>query len=343
MSSAAPPAPSSPALPTSRVLAEAGGCGLAVVGQYIYYLAPAENGQGGTPARIPKIGGSPELLAPNVYWVSDFAVDEPFVYYLDSVTDDVRALSMSDRRVTTLAPGPQGVAPFPSAADGLAIDAGNVYWNDGAYVMAVSKRGKGVRWLGGVRATRVFDVDERFIYFADGGTLWRAAHGGDVPSPKPSPRPDRPGERPKTPLPAERLTQKSDHSAHAIRTDASHVYWLEQNALWRTSKADAKEERLATLPAGLEVRWNSGQRLALDATSVYALAGKVVGQGSDAREVLTDVVKSPKQGGPVRIVASAHDACAVAADGDAVYVATRHVEQRGRRIGSLLRFELPPR
>jgi hypothetical protein len=303
------------------------GCDLAVDGTYLYYVARLEEGFGGTPARVPKVGGRRELLNPAAIWADDFLLDGPGFFYVDLVTADVRYAEIHGGPTRLIGRGPKDVAPFPGSADELRAGGDNLFWNEVDELCVVSKRGGSTRKLLGVTPRAVFDVVDRFVYWQSGSQIVRTGSDGDI----------------KAFFESTRLTKLGGHSPVALIADGDTVYWAERDSVWRAATSGkGGERRLATFSKGFVSQPGDQRGLAIDATSVYVIAGVVEGRGARAEVVRTSVLGAPKGGGEPVVVADAPKACGIVADEHAVYVATGDGYRRTDALGAVLRVDKTP-
>ena len=81
--SAAEPRPRPSVAPFEIVAGVVAGCDLAVDQKHLYFAASAPIEQGGTLARIPKAGRSPEILTPNHAWIDEFVLQGDALIFAD--------------------------------------------------------------------------------------------------------------------------------------------------------------------------------------------------------------------------------------------------------------------
>lgn len=318
------------------------GCDLAVDATYVYFVATAPHRQGGTLARLPKAGGTFEVLTPNANWIDDFALYQGSLFFAETVQGNLLELPLASRRSRVLVLEPPGLAPFPGLVTELVVEADRLLWDDVDDTLMAPTRGGSVLWLPNINRSVALAVDEAFVYFNDAGQLVRA------PLPRASrpaegnyPWPRRPGLRFAEPTVATPLAESGKIAPLALLLDGDSVFFAESRALGVVAKSGGARRTLLTLSDGEQFLTQRDQPLAVDATHLFAVAKTPERVGAVWREGEGQILRTAKDRPEFRELGRTRAPCGVLADGPFVYVATRHIADSYGEYGSLLRLENP--
>jgi hypothetical protein len=122
--------------------------------------------------RVPTTGGTTEVVAADIAFLSDLAVDSSGVYFSEQDSGLIRRAPLQGGPVTTIGGG------LPLSWNILAVDPGNVYWVEQVSVSRVPKAGGGQTFVATGLDSDVFIAN---AVVSDGASVyWTEVAGGTI-------------------------------------------------------------------------------------------------------------------------------------------------------------------
>lgn len=245
------------------------------------YVSTSAAPMDGSILKVPKMGGSPVLLARGQFlggYSHALAIDSVHAYFVAVVVTDT-GVTNTIMTVPTAGGSPQPLVPNLTSVYSFTLDSANLYWTEpqtGSVMKASKAGGSPLTLITGQAEPSVLAVDSTHVYWINRfGGLSRMGLDGSNPS---------------------MLGTIAADSGPVLAIDATNVYWGMNGYLQVVPKAGGQHVTL--LPDYGTV----GSDIATDGGMVYWLESGTCGDSSCNAD--GTVMKMPGAGGPQTVVAS---------------------------------------